>query len=295
MHKTVITIVSGRPEGLTAELEKKALSAVKSLGVDALQTEYLQPKKALDILLLDQNVVLTAQLRQKLAGLEGCDIFVQPNDVFRKKKLLVADMDATIIRQETLDELARHFNLQDKIIPITEKAMRGEIDFQEALRMRVRMLKGLPLSALYDTLKKVEFSTGADVLVKTMNRAGGRCVLISGGFDIFTGHVAATLGFYKNIGNRLEIDNGALTGEVIPPIVDKTVKEQTVRQEAKALGIDMAQVMAVGDGANDIPMLKVAGVGVGYFGKPAVVEATPFQVRHTDLTSLLYMQGLKPA
>ena len=204
-------------------------------------------------------------------------------------------MDATMVRQETLDELAAYLNLKDKIAQITEKAMRGEIDFHAALRMRVGMLKGLPLAAIFETLGKVEYSLGAATLIKTMNRHGTRCVLVSGGFDLFTEPVAATLGFVKNFGNRLEIVDGKLTGEVIPPIIDKDSKERIVVDQARALGCDMQQVATIGDGANDIPMLKKAGTGIGYFGKPAVVEATPHQIRHTDLVSVLYMQGYRQA
>jgi phosphoserine phosphatase len=171
--------------------------------------------------------------------------------------------------------------------------MRGEIDFQEALRMRVKLLKGLPLAALFETIRQMEYSSGAAALVKTMGRQGAKCVLVSGGFDLFTSHVAATLGFHKNYGNQLVIQDQKLTGEIIPPIVDKHVKERLVIEQAQAFGCALEHVVAVGDGANDIPMLKKAGTGVGYFGKPAVLEATPHHIRHSDLTAILYMQGYR--
>ena len=290
MTETVITIVGN---ALDQSMENRVAQLVKETGVDDLLLDRLHPERALDILVKPYTPVLTGLLRQKLAVLGAFDVFVQPNDLFRKKKLLIADMDATMIQQETLDELAAHLNFKDKIVPITEKAMRGEIDFYEALRMRVKMLRGLPLAAIFETIGKIQYSPGAAILVKTMNRQGAKCVLVSGGFDLFTGPVAETLGFYKNVGNRLGIEDHKLTGEVLPPIVDKYVKEQLVVDQAKVHSCDLKHIVAIGDGANDIPMLKKAGTGIGYFGKPAVVEATPHQIRHTDLTSVLYMQGYR--
>jgi phosphoserine phosphatase len=289
MAEIVITIVGE----LNSAAENRAAHLVKETGVDDLKIDRLHPGRAIDILVKADSPALFAILRQKLHSLGSFDIFVQPNDLFRKKKLLVADMDATMVRQETLDELAAHLNLKDKIAPITEKAMRGEIDFPEALRMRVKMLRGLPLAAIFETLGKVEYSAGAATLVKTMNRHGAKCMLVSGGFDLFTGPVAETLGFCKNFGNRLEIVDHKLTGEVIPPIIDKHAKERLVVDQARALGYDLKQIAAIGDGANDVPMLKKAGTGIGYFAKPAVIEATPHQIRHTDLVSVLYMQGYR--
>ncbi|MCE9507666.1 MAG: phosphoserine phosphatase SerB, partial [Alphaproteobacteria bacterium] len=178
MPETVITIVG---PGLNPAVENRAAQLVKDTGVEGLQIDRLHPGRAVDILLQAQYSELTALLRQKLPSLGAFDIFIQSNDLNRKKKLLVADMDATIVRQETLDELAGHFNLKDKIAPITEKAMRGEIDFQEALRMRVRLLRGLPLTALYETIRQMEYSPGAAALVKTMGVHGAKCVLVSGG------------------------------------------------------------------------------------------------------------------
>jgi len=290
MNKTVITVVG---DALDPAIEKQALRLVKETGVDGMRVDTLHAGRAMDILVKAHAPELTELLYKKLRPLGAFDIFVQSDDSFRRKKLLVADMDATIIQQETLDELAVHFNLKDKIAPITEKAMRGEIDFQEALRLRVKLLRGLPLAALFKTMHEINYSAGAAILVKSMRRQNAKCVLVSGGFDMFTGHVAATLGFHKNFGNRLEIENQKLTGEVIPPILDKHVKEKLVVEQAQAFGCELNHVIAIGDGANDIPMLKKAGVGIGYFGKPAVLEAIPCQIRHTDLTAVLYMQGYR--
>lgn len=290
MPEIAVTIVGN----VDSAAENRAAQVVKEAGVDGLRIDPLHRGRAFDILVKGEDAnALSALLRQRLASLGPYDIFVQLNDSFRKKKLLVADMDATMVRQETLDELAAHMGLKDKIAPITERAMRGEIDFHEALKMRVNMLKGLPLSAIYKTLSHIKYSPGAAVLVKTMGRHGAKCVLVSGGFDLFTDPVAQTLGFHLNVGNRLVIADGALTGEVLPPIIDKNAKERLVVDQARALGCDLRHIVAVGDGANDIPMLKKAGTGVGYFGKPAVVAATPHQIRHTDLRAILYMQGYR--
>ncbi len=293
MPNTVITIVAGAGGSLDAAVQQRALRLVKGLGMDIAGVDALAPGQALDICVGGCGEEMINALRHKFADFGAFDVFVQPADEHRKKRLLVADMDATMIEGETLDELAAHFNLKDQIAPITAKAMRGEIDFAEALRMRVGLLKGLPVTALYETLKAVKFSSGAKTFVGTMNRFGAKCVLISGGFDMFTGYVAKSLGFYKDISNRFAIADDKLTGDVIPPIVDKIVKQKTVEFEARIFSIDPRAVLAIGDGANDIPMLQAAGAGIGYFGKPAVQAATPFQIRHTDLTSALYMQGYR--
>lgn len=291
--ETVITIVAAAEGGLTEAHENRFASDIKSMGVDGLRTDWLGAGQALDIIVNANNAELTARLRQKLQNAGAFDIFVQPNDQHRRKGLLLADMDATMVEGETLDDLAAHLNLKDKIAPITAQAMRGDIDFAEALRMRVGLLKGLPVAALFETLEGLTYTKGGKTLVKTMNRFDAKCVLISGGFDVFTRHVAGVLGFYRNIGNRLGIDNDQLTGEVLPPIVDKETKRRTLFEEMEKLKLPPQATMAVGDGANDIPMLQAAGAGVGYFGKPAVQEATPYQVRFTDLTALLYMQGYR--
>lgn len=291
--ETVITIVAPTAGGIAPAIEKSVAETAKALGVENIRPDWLAEGQALDLILGTYHADLTAALRQKFQSVTGLDIFVQANDDFRKKRLLMADMDATMIEGETLDDLAGHLGIKDQVAPITAAAMRGEIDFEQALRQRVGLLRGMPVSALFESLEAVTFSKGAATLVKTMNRLGAKCVLISGGFDVFTRHVAATLGFYRNIGNTLGMDNDKLTGDVIPPIIDKIAKEKTLKEETGKLGLNPAQTMAVGDGANDIPMLQAAGAGVGYFGKPAVVAATPYQIRYTDLTALLYMQGYR--
>jgi len=290
MFKTVVTIIGS---GLSASLQEKFVGSIKSLGLGSIELVSLCDDYAIDIFIDNGGEELKAKIRSKLKNIGSFDVFIQNNDSFRKKKLLIADMDATIVVQETLNEIAKELNLADKIVPITEKAMRGELDFEEALKARVALLKGVPFEKLLSFAPKIEYSKGAKSLVKTMNKFGAKSVLVSGGFDIFTDYVARDLGFYKNFGNSLEVLGSELTGMVIPPIVDKFKKEQVLVAEAKEQGCDLKHVMAVGDGANDLNMLRRAGLGVGYFAKQLIVDNIEHQIRYTDLTSLLYMQGYK--
>jgi phosphoserine phosphatase len=291
MHNSILTLVAARENDFESRVLSGALDILKSCRAEGVSDPVLlAPGKAADILFQGGDLEL---LRQRLDLLPHVDFFLQPNDGFRRKKLLMADMDATIVQGETLDEMAAHFDLKDKIAPITARAMQGEIDFAEALRLRVGLLKGMPIAAVEHVVEGMRYAPGAEELIRTMSAFGARCVLISGGFDMFTGRAARTLGFHKNFANRLRIADGVLMGEVIPPLVDKDFKKKTTEDEAYEMSIDLRHVMAVGDGANDIPMLQTAGTGVGYFGKPAVQAATPHQVRYTDLTALLYMQGYR--
>lgn len=289
MSKTAVTIVGS----LTAAMENHAAGLIHGVAQGSLAREVLSPGQAVDFIVPAAGPKLEKALRDGLAHLGAFDIFVQPHDEWRKKKLLVADMDSTTIEGEVIDELAAHAGVADLVVPITAAAMRGELDFAEALRRRVGTLKGQPVALLTKVLEGIQPTRGMETVIRTMGRKGGHCVLISGGFDFFTAPVATRLGFHKNVGNRLEILAEALTGEVLPPIVDKDVKKKTLEAEAKALNIDPRATMAVGDGANDIPMLLAASVGVGYHGKPAVQAAVPHQIRYTDMTALLFMQGYR--
>jgi phosphoserine phosphatase len=212
----------------------------------------------------------------------------------RRKRLLVADMDSTIINVECLDELADFAGVKAKVAEITERAMRGELEFEGALRERVGMLKGLPLSALqaaYD--ERVRLNPGARTLVRTMAANGARCVLVSGGFTFFTGRVAEAAGFHANRANTLIEDAGALTGKVGEPILGREAKLAALREEAAARGLDAAQTLAIGDGANDLAMIEAAGLGVAYRAKPIVAAQADAKVDHADLTALLYFQGYR--
>ncbi len=209
----------------------------------------------------------------------------------RRKAVLVADMDSTIITTETLDELAAFAGLKEQITAITARSMNGELDFAAALRERVAMLKGLDLTALERTWSETAFCRGARTLIATMRGFGATTALVSGGFTFFTARVAAALGFDLHRANVL-LDNGSvLTGEVAEPILDKDTKLATLKELAEKRGVKLSATLAVGDGANDLAMLKEAGLGIAYYPKPVVAAEIPNRIEHTDLTSLLFAQG----
>ncbi len=214
----------------------------------------------------------------------------------RKKGLLVADMDSTIINVECLDELADFAGLKAEISAITERAMRGELQFEGALRERVGMLKGLAVTALqqaYD--ERVRLNPGARTLVRTMAANGARCALVSGGFTFFTSRVANAAGFHLNRANTLIEADGKLTGQVGEPILGKEAKLAALQEQAAELGLPMSATLAVGDGANDLAMIEASGLGVAYRAKPIVAAQAHAKVDHADLTALLYFQGYKAA
>ncbi len=224
------------------------------------------------------------------------DVFLTPK-ANRRKKLLIADMDSTIVTGETLDELAAYAGLKDKIATITAKAMNGELDFHAALKERVALLKDLPADALEQTLKATHLSPGAKAFVQTMKAHSAACILVSGGFTFFTKTIAKQCGFDAHHGNILEIHENRLTGTVAEPILDKNAKLNFVRDYMKKLNLTPADILTIGDGANDLPMLLEAqnngGLGLGYSPKPAVAEPLINYIRHTNLTSALYAQGYK--
>lgn len=220
------------------------------------------------------------------------DVIVQPAE-HRRKRLLIADMDSTIIGQECLDELADFAGLKAEISAITERAMRGELDFEAALTARVGMLKGLAESALDECFRsRIFLSPGAAVLVRTMNSLGATTVLVSGGFTFFVERIARLAGFQQHQANELLIEDGELTGKVRRPILGRAAKEAALRQFAKANAIPLAETLAVGDGANDLDMIDAAGLGVAFHAKPKVAAAADASIFHGDLTALLYAQGI---
>lgn len=228
---------------------------------------------------------LEAALRQA-----PCDVVVQPRQG-RRKDLLVADMDATIVAGETLDELAGRAGLKEKVSAITARAMNGEIEFRDALRERVAMLKDLQVRALEETRDALVLTDGAHTLVQTMRANGAYTVLVSGGFKYFTDHVARIVGFDANEANRLEIVDGRLTGRVIEPVLDKDAKLAALKRFARDRNIPLSETLATGDGANDLPMIRRAGLGVAFRAKPVVAAEATASIRFGDLTALLYLQG----
>lgn len=206
----------------------------------------------------------------------------------RPKKLFMADMDSTIVNAETLDEMAAKTGLGEKIAAITERAMRGELDFEQALTERVAMLKGLSETVIAETLNEMTLNNGAEILLRGLKRQGIYCVLISGGFTQFTSVVAQNLGFDAHFGNELVIEDSRLTGDVKRPILDKAFKKSKLEELKQSMNLQSKDICAIGDGANDLPMLQAAGFGIGYYPKPLVVDSLDNIVRYTDLSSLCY-------
>jgi phosphoserine phosphatase len=213
----------------------------------------------------------------------------------RRRGLLVADMDSTIVTGETLDELAAFAGLGEKIAAITRLSMDGKIDFREALRERVAMLQGLDLTALEKTWARTELTAGAKTLVATMRRHGALTALVSGGFTFFTARVAALCGFDHHRANVLLDDGTALTGTVAEPILGSDTKLAALQELAALRGVRLAATLAVGDGANDLPMLKAAGLGIAYRAKPLVAAEVENRIDHADLRALLFAQGFVAA
>ena len=233
---------------------------------------------------------LRARVGAAVSG-EAADFCVQPAEG-RRKRLLLADMDSTIISCECLDELADFAGVKAQIAAITERAMAGELPFEAALTERVSRLAGLDLAALQQTYdERVRLNPGAATLARTMAAHGARCVLVSGGFDFFTSRVAAAAGFAANRANRLIDDGARLTGAVGLPILGREAKLTALKEEAAALGVDLSETLAVGDGANDLAMIEAAGLGVAWRAKPSVAARADARVDHADLTALLYFQG----
>jgi len=225
-------------------------------------------------------------------GMTGIDaVFVAREG--RRKKLLVADMESTMIQNEMLDELADFLGLREKISAITARAMNGEIDFAGALKERVGLLKGLPLAKLDEAATRIRYMPGGATLVATMKQHGAYCALVSGGFTHFTKLVAATLGFDFDSANVLTRDGKALAGTVEMPILGKEAKLATLRHLGASRSLATADAVAVGDGANDLPMLEEAGLGVAFHAKPAVAAQVGARRDHFDRTGLLYLQGYR--
>ena len=256
---------------------------------------WLSDGKAVDIA-FDGNI---ASAREAVCVLEDrCDIVVQ-GEHNRRKMLLVSDMDSTMITVECIDELADFAGIKPQIAAITERAMAGELDFAEALKARVALLAGLDENMIAQCLReRVRPMPGAEILVRTMTGWGAHAVLVSGGFTSFTGPVAELLGFTEVHANVLEIKGGCLTGGLKGDIVDAAVKRAVLHSAAASQGIPLDAAIAVGDGANDLPMIAAAvagdGLGIGYNPRPQLAKAANFSVRHNDLTALLFAQGVAP-
>jgi len=269
-------------------------SAVAQMAGAAKETSGLGPN-AID-LIFEAEAIAPIHLAAKDAIAEApIDFCVQPQ-ANRRKQLLIADMDSTLIGCECLDELADFAGVKAEVSAITERAMRGEIGFEGALRERVGMLKGLPIAALEQCYaQRVRLNPGAETMVKTMAVHGARCVLVSGGFGFFTSRVVVAAGFHADRANTLIEADGKLTGQVGDPILGREAKLAALQEECAALGVGLDQALAIGDGANDLAMITAAGLGVAYRAKPVVAAEADARIDHTDLTALLYFQGYRAA
>ena len=272
----ITTLIAG-PGAETVLRASVAALAVDWLGIGAC-----------DLLGADERAVRAA------IGGQPIDIVVQPADG-RRKRLLVADFESTIIENEMLEELADFLGMRAHVAEITRRAMNGEIDFVGALNERVALLRGLPASVLDEAAARIRLMPGATALLATLRRSGVYTALVSGGFTVFAEPVAARLGFDRVVANRLDVADGKLTGRLIPPIVAGATKLETLQSLAAELGLGTDDTMAVGDGANDLPMLREAGLGIAFRAKPAVAAASRWRIDHADLTALLYAQGYREA
>ena len=287
---------------LIAKPDSKALEAdiVRdvSTAVLGLETVWLSKNEAVDISIEgdandpDQVDYVEALLRSVIAG-RPIDIAVQ-SSLGRRKKLLIADMDSTMIEQECIDELADMAGMKQQVAAITRRAMNGEIEFESALRERVALLKNLPANIVQKVIsERITFMVGGKTLVKTMQYNGAFCALVSGGFTSFTVPIAAALGFNANRANNLLEHDGLLTGTVAEPILGMQAKVEALEEYCSALKIAPQNSMAVGDGANDLGMIKRAGTGVALHAKPLVANQAKIRIDHCDLTALLYIQGYR--
>lgn len=254
------------------------------------QPNWLSQHKAADIIISDCLGI--EQMDSLRAQLDDIDIFCL-STTNRRKKLLCADMESTIIENEMLEELADVLNLKDKIAEITARAMNGEINFTQSLIERTALLKGLPEKTLADFLPTLKINDGAKTLVKTMAANDATCILVTGGFTFFSEPIAKEVGFHHHHANAFDIQNGELSGELAGDILDPHAKLHFLNDYAAGLNIKPSDAMAIGDGANDLPMLLEAGFGVGYHPKPVLQEALINQIRVTDFTAALYAQGYK--
>jgi len=287
----MLTLIAGTgPLGHSAI--EAARDAVASAGGSSGDADWLAAGHACDIPFDGlPAAVASAAVRGALDGLP-VDIAAQPAEG-RRKMLLVADMESTIIDNEMIDELAGEMGLHDRMAELTARSMRGEVDFADSLTERVRMLEGLDAAALAGLFGNIRVNPGAAQLVATMRANGAYCALVSGGFTIYSDHVRDRVGFDYAQANRLEIVDGRLTGRVIKPILDRQAKQACLLRLAGELGLTLHQAAAIGDGANDLAMVLAAGMGVAYHGKPILAEAAAMRIDHGDLTALLYAQGYR--
>jgi len=292
---TVLTLVVTPHDGeLLREIEAKTLAYLNSSVTGTFERTVLSENEAIDLAF--DGTDKAQEIHRDIPGLlsnvkiDWCLQSIKN----RKKKLLLADMDSTIITVECIDELADFAGIKDKVSEVTEAAMRGEIDFIGALESRVALLKDLPESALKRCFdERVKLTEGARTLIQTMKSNGAYTALVSGGFTFFTSRIQVITGFDMHRSNELEIIDGLLTGKVVPPICDAGTKLESLKQLKNDLKLSVEQIVAIGDGANDIPMIDAAGLGVAFHAKEKTQNAADTAINHTSLETLLFYQGFR--
>jgi phosphoserine phosphatase len=289
---TVLTLIAAAQGGLEDALAVAVAAALGSLGLAPSRPDWLSGGEACDITFAAPGLETAKDAVR--AALDGAAVdFCLQKAEGRRKKILIADMDSTIITSETLDELAALAGFGPQIAAITKRSMLGEIDFTAAIHERVAMLAGMDIAIFRQTLAAVRLSPGAEILVRTMTAHGAHAALVSGGFENFTGPVAKMAGFDEHHSNRFEIEDDRLTGRVHEPVLGPDAKLETLQELCSKRGLVLSDALAIGDGANDVPMIRAAGLGIAYRGKPIAREAATARIDHAGLTAALFMQGYR--
>jgi phosphoserine phosphatase len=296
VQENVLTLIAGAPGAPIDEAVALARRALRGLGAELGAVDWLAPGAACDLHLVglaaDQADAAARGAIAAALGTPALDLVAQ-GTAGRRKRLLVADMESTIIENEMLEELAGFLGLREEVAEITRKAMNDELDFVAALKARVALLRDMKVARLAEAGERIRLMPGAAALVATMRRAGARTALVSGGFRVYTAAIRDRLGFDLDIANDLETAGGKLTGRVVEPIVTRETKLATLKRLAAELAVPLAATVAVGDGANDLPMIEAAGLGIAFRAKPAVAERSRIRIEHADLKALLYAQGYR--
>lgn len=261
--------------------------------IDRIERMARYPVIAIDLHVSGADPEVLRPVLASEAARQGLDIAVQPANLMRRgMRLIVMDVDSTLIQGEVIEMLAAHAGFEAEVAEITESAMRGELDFEASLRARVRLLAGVPAAAIDEVYDSIVLNPGARTMVRTLRRLGYRFAIVSGGFSQITDRLAADLGIHFARANELEIVDGLLTGRIVGPVVDRAGKAQALREFAAELGLTEASVIAIGDGANDLDMLAAAGLGIAYNAKPAVRDAADTAVNVPYLDTIMYLLGI---
>jgi phosphoserine phosphatase len=285
----VVTLIA---ETLDPTLMPALGAALERLGAEVGRPRWLAPGSVCDLDFTDLDPDQADAAARLLIADRKIDVVAQPV-AERRKRLLVADMESTLIENEMLDELADFVGLRDEIADITARAMNGELDFESAIDARVKLLAGLPATILETASARIRLMPGAATLIATMRAAGARTVLVSGGFRFFTRQIASRLGMDADFANDLDIAGGRIAGTVARPILGRRAKFDRLVSEAAGAGLPLEASLAVGDGANDLDMILAAGLGIAFHAKPAVAARARWRIEHGDLTALLYAQGYR--